>query len=128
LRTRCFVDTQGESEETEHPRDSAKADASHQKQLKGEEAQVHLIFNRQSLAVRLKLPQTRLGLFAGLAGAVSLFCDSRQLLAPVAIWIGSLCRFVFPLIAAVSDFGQGAHGMFSEQAPPRRATGDHSVK
>jgi hypothetical protein len=80
------------------------------------------------VAVNLELPQTRLGLFERLGGAVSLVFDPRQLLALVALVIGSLRRFVFPLISAVSDFGQWAHDTLSRQAPPQLATGDHSVR
>src|SRR5713101_3427291 len=80
------------------------------------------------MALRLELTQTRLGLVEGVGGAVALLCDPSQLLAPVAVVIGSLYRFVFPLIAAVSDFGQWAHDTLSGQAPLRRAPGDHSVR
>ena len=127
LRTRCFVYTQGQRQETEDARDGAKTDASHQKQLQGYEDEVHLVVHGKSMALRLELTQTRLGLVGGVGGTVSLLGDPRQLLAPVAIVIGSLYRFVFPLIAAVSDFGQWAHDTLSGQAPLRRATGDHSI-
>lgn len=49
--------------------------------------------------------QTRLRLFEGVGGTVALVCDPSQLFAPVTIVIGSLYRFMFPLISAVSDFG-----------------------
>ena len=78
------------------------------------------------MALRLDLTQTRLGLFEGCGGAVSLVCDPSQLLAPVAIVIGSLYRFVFPLLSALFDFGQWAHDTLSGQETPPRAAGDDS--
>ena len=50
------------------------------------------------MALSLELTQTRLGLVEGLGGAVSLLSDPSQLLALVALVIGSLYRFMFPLI------------------------------
>jgi len=66
------------------------------------------------------------GLFERYGGAVSLVFDTSQLLTPVAILIGSLRRFVFPLIAALLDFGQLAHCALSVQDTPPWATGDQS--
>jgi hypothetical protein len=59
----------------------------------------------KSLALGLELTQASLGRFERLGGAVALVCDPRELLAPVAILIGSLWRFVLPWISAVSDCG-----------------------
>jgi hypothetical protein len=85
------------------------------------------VVNGKSLALGLQLTQASLGLFERLAGAISLRFDPSQLLAPVAILIGSLRRFVFPLRSAVSDFGQLTHDAPSGQGPPQRATGGQSV-
>ena len=82
----------------------------------------------KALALGLEVAQASLSLFERCGGAVSLVFDPRQLLAPVAILLGSLGRFVFPLIAAVSDFGQLAHYARSGQDRPPWATGDHSGK
>jgi hypothetical protein len=76
----------------------------------------------------LELTQASLGLFERCGGAVSLRFDPAQLFAQVAILLGSLRRFVFPLIAALSDFGQLAHQALSGQDPPLRAAGAHSVR
>ena len=81
-----------------------------------------------SLALRLELVQASLGLFAHCGGTVSRMFDPRQLLARVAMLIGSLRRFVFPWRSAVSDFGPLAHHVLSGQGTPPQATGDHGVK
>ncbi len=127
-RTRSLLDTQGHSEDTEDTRDGAKADASHSQQLQGEEDQVHLALYGQSLALGLELAQTRLGLFACCGGAVALGGDPRQLLALVSMLIGSLCGFVLPLLAAVSDCGPLAHHALAGQDTPPQATGAHAVR
>jgi hypothetical protein len=57
------------------------------------------------LALGFELAQARLGLFERCGGAVALVCDPRQLLALVAMLLGSLRGFVLPLRTAVSDFG-----------------------
>jgi hypothetical protein len=67
------------------------------------------VLNGKALVLGLKVAQASLGLFEGCGGAVSLVFDPSQLLAPIAILIGSLRRFVLPLVAALSDFGQLAH-------------------
>jgi len=76
-------------------------------------------------AAVLELAQASLGFFEGCGGAVSLVCDPSQLLALVAILIGSLRGFVFPLRSALSDFGQLAHQALSGQDRSPQATGDH---
>jgi len=119
------VETQGHSEETEDPRDSAKADADHCKQLKGSKDQVDLVWHGKPLALGFELAQASLGLFERFGGTVSLVCDPRSLLALVAILIGSLRRLVFPLRSALSDFGPLAHPALSGQGTPPQATGDH---
>ena len=95
--------------------------------MQGQEDDVHLGPGDESLALALELAQARLGLFEGCGGAVSLACDPSQLLALVAIVIGSLRGFVFPLRSAVSDFGQLAHQALSGPDRPPQATGDHWV-
>jgi hypothetical protein len=59
---------------------------------------------------------------------VSLVFDPSQLLALVAIFIGSLRGFVLPLLSALSDFGQLAHHALSGQDRPPQATGAHAVR
>ena len=124
LRAWRFVETQGQSEEAEDTRDGATADASHSKQLQGYPDQVHLVLHGTSLALGRKLAQASPGLFACLSGAIALRFDPVQLLAPGAIVIGSLRRFVLPLISAVSDFGPLAHHPRARQDTPPQATGD----
>jgi hypothetical protein len=84
--------------------------------------------NGKALALGLKVAQASLGLFERCGGAVSLVFDPSKLLAPVAILLGSLGRFVLPLITALSDFGQLAHHALSGQGRPPWTTGDHSVR
>jgi len=126
LRAWRLLDAQGHSEEAEDARDGAQADASHQKQRKGEEDQVHLVGHGTSMALRLARTQTRLGLFAGVGGAVSLVCAPSQLLALVTIVIGSLYRLMFPWMAALFDVGSWAHDALAGQETPPRAAGDDS--
>ena len=83
------------------------------------------MLNGKALALDLKRTQASLGLFERCVGAVSLVFDPRQLLALVAVLIGSLRRFVLPLLSALSDLGQLAHHVLSRQDTPPRATGDH---
>jgi len=63
------------------------------------------VLHGKSLARGLALTQASLGLFERCGGALALVFDPRQLLAPVAILIGSLRCFVFPLRSALSHFG-----------------------
>ena len=84
-----MLEAKGDSEEAEDARDGAQTAASHEKQLQGEADQVHLIGNGTSMALRLELTQTRLGLCEGWGGAVALGCDPSQRRAPVALVIGS---------------------------------------
>ena len=72
--------------------------------------------------------QASLRLFERCGGAVALVFDPRQLLAPVAIVVGALRGFVFPLRAALSDFGQLAHHGLSHQDRSPQATHDRSVR
>ena len=95
---------------------------------KGQEDQVDLVLHDKSLALGLELTQASLGLFERFGCAVSLGSDPRQLLAPVAILIGSLRGFVVPLRSALSDFGHLAHHALSGQDRPPQATGDPSVR
>jgi hypothetical protein len=76
------------------------------------------VLHGKALALGLKVAQASPGLFERCGGAVSLVFDPSQLLAPVAIAIGSLRRFVLPLIAALSDFRQLAHHALSCPALP----------
>ena len=71
----------------------------------------------------LELTQTRLGLFEGCGGAVSLGGDASDLFALVAIAVASLRGFVFPLISTVFDFGELAHHVRSCQPPWPQAMG-----
>ncbi len=128
LRPRSLLETQGPSEDTEDTRDGAQADASHSPQLQGEEAQVHLALDGQSLALGLALAPTRLGLFACGGGAVTLGGAPRQLLAVVSMLLGSLGCCGRPLLAAVSDCGPLAHHALAGQATPPPATGAHAVR
>ena len=91
-------------------------------------AQGRLVGHGTSLALGLKLAQTSLGLFERCGGALALRFDSAQLLAPVALVVGSLRRCVFPWRSAVSDFGSLAQPARSHQNPPPWATGDHVVR
>jgi len=86
------------------------------------------VLNGKTLALRLKLAKASLGLFECCGGTVSLVFDPRQLLAPVAILLGSLRCFVLPLMSALSDFGQLAHHALSGQDRPPQAPGDPSVR
>ena len=76
------------------------------------------------MARRLDLTQTRLGFFERLVGALSLVFDPGQLLAQIAILVGSLRRFVLPLLSALSDFGQWAHHARARQDTPPQVTDD----
>ena len=96
--------------------------------MQGHQDNVHPGPDDESRALALKLAQASLGLLEGYGGAVSLVFDPSQLLALVAILIGSLRGFVFPLRAAVSDFGQLAHQALSGQDRPPQVTGDHLGK
>ena len=82
----------------------------------------------EAQALGLQLTQASLGLFECFVGVVSLVFDPSQLLALVAIFIGSLRGFVFPLLSAVADFGQVAHQALSGQDRPPQATGAHAVR
>jgi len=73
------------------------------------------VLNGKTLALGLTLAQASLGLFACCGGTVSFVFDPRQLLAPVAILLGSLRCFVLPLMSALSDCGQLAHHALSGQ-------------
>ena len=84
------------------------------------------MLNGKTLALGRKLAQASLGQLACCGGTVSLVFDPRQLLAPGAILLGALCRFVLPLMSAVSDFGQLAHDALSGQDRPPRTTGEHA--
>jgi len=86
------------------------------------------VLNGKTLALGRKLAQASLGQLACCGGTVSLVFDPRQLLAPGAILLGALCRFVLPLMSAVSDFGQWAHHALSGQDRPPQAPGDPSVR
>ena len=86
------------------------------------------MLNGKPLALGLKLAKASLGLLQGYGGTVSLVFDPRQLLAPVAILIGSLRCFVLPWMSAVSDCGQLAHHALSGQERPPQVTGDPSVR
>ena len=77
---------------------------------------------------RLRLFEARLGLLERFGGAVALAPDARDLFAPVSIAVTSLLGFVFPLISAVSDFGQLAHEALFHQDRPPEARGDHGVR
>jgi hypothetical protein len=128
LRAWCFLDTQGHSEEAEDTRDSAKADVSHDKQLKSSPNQVSLVLHGEALALGLQLTQASLGLFECFVGVVSLVFDPSQLLALVAIFIGSLRGFGLPWLSALSDFGPLAHPALCGQDRPPQATGAHAVR
>jgi len=86
------------------------------------------VWHGKTLALGLKVAQASLGLFEGCGGTVSLVFDPRQLLAPVAILLGSLRCFVLPLMSALSDFGPLAHHALSGQDRPPQATGDPAVR
>jgi hypothetical protein len=128
VRTRRFLDTPRHSEEAEDARDGANAHTGHSKQLTGSEDQGHRVLHGQPLALGLTVALASLGLFQGGGGTVSLGFDPRQLLAPVAILIGSLRGFVLPLLSAVSDCGPLAHHALSGQERPPQGTGDPSVR
>ena len=85
------------------------------------------MWNGKPPTLGLELPQASLGLFERCGGAVSLRFDPAQLFAQVAIVLGSLRRFVFPLMSALSDFGQVTHDALSGQDTPPWAMDDRSV-
>jgi hypothetical protein len=128
VRTWRFVDTPGHSEETEDARDGAKADAGHETQRKGEADQGHLVLHGTSLALGLQLTQASLGLFARLGGAVALVLDPRQLLARVAMFVGSLRGCVLPWLSALADVGPLAPHALSHQDRPPQATDARVVR
>jgi hypothetical protein len=84
------------------------------------------MWHGKALALGLKVTQASLRLFERCGGAVALVFDPRQLLAPVAICVGSLRGLVFPLRSAVADFGQLAHHGLSHQDRSPQAMHDRS--
>jgi hypothetical protein len=95
--------------------------------VQGSKDQVNLVVHGKGLALGLELTQARPGLFERCGGAVALVFDPRQLLAQVAIGVGSLRGFVFPVTSAVSDFGPLAHEALPGQDSPSQATADRSA-
>jgi hypothetical protein len=62
-------------------------------------------------ALRLKLTHAGLRGFESLGELIALGLDARLLSSLVAFPLASLLGFVFPLIAAMSHFGQLAHNV-----------------
>jgi hypothetical protein len=99
-----------------------KAEPRHQKELEGQQDQVHLGPGDRSVQLGLELTQlglellqTRLGRFEGCGDAVSLGADARVLFALVSIVVTSLRGFVCPLMSTVCDVGELAHHACSAQ-------------
>jgi hypothetical protein len=126
VRAWGFRDAQGQSEETEDTRDGAKADAGHSKQMQGQGEQVTLVSNGTFLTRGPSLTQASPGVFTRLLGVVALLFDPPQRRAQGTIVLGSLRRFVLPLLSALSHCGPWAPYALSCHNTPPPATGDHS--
>src|SRR5215470_19205143 len=82
----------------------------------------------KALALGLKVTQASLRLFECGGGTVALVCDPRQLLTPVAIFVGSLRGLVCPLGSAMADFGPLAHHVLSSHDRSPQAMHKRSVR
>ena len=58
----------------------------------------------KALLLGLLLTQAILSLFEGLFGAIALVAQALEFFAQIASVLGSLLGFLFPLIAALSEF------------------------
>ncbi len=117
LWTRRFLEAQGVGQERQDAGDGAKADVGLQKELQGYPHHIHLGQDGHGLRLALELTPTRLGLFEGLFGLVSLGFDSCELFAQVTILVAALFGFVFPLISTVFDFGELTHHRVLSSVP-----------
>src|SRR5262245_47831674 len=90
-------------------RDGAKADAGACKQGQRQPYPMH----SEVCGPGLFLAQLLVGFLEGLLGALALFAQALEFFAQVAVVCGSFCGLLFPLLAALSEFGLLAH-----PAPP----------
>src|SRR4029434_8880212 len=93
----------------QNARDSAKADAGACKQGQRQPYPMRL----EGSGPGLFLAQLLVGFFEGLFGAIALVAKALEFFSQVAIVFGSFFGLVFPLLAALSEFGLRAH-----PAPP----------
>jgi len=86
------------------------------------------VWHGKSLPLGLQLTQASPGLFARGGGTVSLVFNPRQLCTQGAIVVGSLRRFLLPLLPALADLGPLAHHARFRQETPLQATGGPWVR
>src|SRR5262249_41419503 len=104
-------------------RAGAKADASGCKEGEG---QLHPL-RLEGGGPGLFLAQVLLGLFEGLFGVISLLANTLECFSQVAIVLSPFFGLVFPLMAALSEFGLLAHQVPPGQSlSPRRWT--HGIR
>jgi len=123
-RPRGVLETTPLSEEPEHTRNGTKADPHLSKASQSPPHEVDLVVHDQPLCLGFVLPETLLGLLAGLGGAVSLCADPFERLAQRAMGRCSLLGCAFPWLAALSAFGLLAHHAPSCHTPSPQAMGD----
>jgi hypothetical protein len=105
LGARGLADAQPVCEYMQDARNSAKADAGAGKQGEGQPHPLRLEDGGPGLFVA----QVLFGLFEGLFGAIALCAQALDFFAQVAIVLGSFFGLVFPLLAALFEFGLLAH-------------------
>lgn len=123
LRTRGFAQARPLSEELEHSRHDTKADPHLSKESQIQPHQIDFVRHDQPVGLGFVALQTLLRLLVGVLGAVALLLDPCKFFAQIAILLGPLRRFPFPLLAAVSEFGLLTHHAPSCHIPSSQTMG-----
>jgi hypothetical protein len=76
----------------------------------------------------LCLAQLLIGLFESLFGVIALVAKACELFSQVAIVLGSVFGLLFPLLAALSEFGLLAHPVPPGQGLAPRALDAHGIR
>jgi hypothetical protein len=113
-----FFYTQGSQHYAQHPTHSPEPDASHHKQLQGQEDQIHLALDDHHPALALQLVHTSPALLELLFKSVTLRLDPGQFFALVSVLLSSACGFLFPVIPAPFVSGLRTHSAPAQRDAP----------
>ena len=113
-----FFYAQGFHHYAQHPAHGPEPDASHHKQLQGQEDQIHLALDDNHPTLALQLVHTNSHLFELFLESVALRLDPAQLFALVAVLLSSACGFLFPVIPAPFVSGLRTHSAPAQRDAP----------